>query len=66
MIERFSAAGLAIIAASRFFWTEHSLTVFCFRFVHSCAQARFPVAVIPGISLICVNRAKLRSKSQGG
>ncbi len=65
MIEKISTAGLAIIAASRFFWIEHSLAVFCFRFVHSCAQARFPVAVIPGISLICVNRAR-RSKSQGG
>lgn len=66
MIRNLSTAGLAIIAASRFFWMEHSLAVFHFQFVNSCAQTRFPVAVIPGVSLMCANRTKLGSGSQGG
>lgn len=34
-------------------------TARCFRIVNSCTQTRFPVAVIPGISLTGENRAKL-------
>ena len=60
VIRNLSTAGLAIIAVSMFFWIKHSHAAL--NFFNSCAQTRFPAAVIPGSGLIGVNGAKLRSK----
>lgn len=65
MIRNLSMACLAVIPVSRYFWTEHPLALFCSRLGNLWAQTRFPVAVIPGISLICVNRTNPSSTTWG-